>query len=397
MNESDNNEPLPAVEPGALAILNSSEIDMQIATARKYPRSIVKFRSEALAMVTLNEQVAQECIYSLPRREKNKETGQWEVKPIEGPSARFAEVIMSAWGNIRAGARVVSDVGDFVTAQGVFHDLERNTALTYEVPRRITDSKGVRYKADMIGVTSNAACSIALRNAVLKGVPKAFWSDIYDAARQAAIGNVQTLVARRGRALEVLQKMGVQRDTVFKFLRVAGPEDITLEQLGTLFGITQALREGDTTPEQAFAVQDGDPAPVQQQRKEEPAAGWTDEAFAAKVPNWKNLLAKKGVAGIISMAETKGPLSDAQKRTIQSWAADPKTGEVATGEVVDVTAKLVPEATMGFIEEDVAKKMKAAATLEQLAEAGSLISSIQDKAARKRLNDLYDERSEALN
>ncbi len=230
-------------------------------------------------MVTLNEQVAQECIYSLPRKEKDQATGQWVIKPIEGPSARFAEVVASAWGNSRAGARVVNDQGDFVTAQGVFHDLERNVAITYEVQRRITNSRGERYKADMIGVTANAACSIALRNAILKGVPKAFWADMYDAARQAAIGNVQTLAARRSRALAVLQKMGVQQETVFAFLKIAGIEDITLEHLGTLFGITQALKEGDTTPELAFAL-DGADAPggakprvnMPQARPDKPAA-----------------------------------------------------------------------------------------------------------------------------
>ena len=230
-------------ESGTVALLNKSEIDMQIATAHRFPRSIKKFRDEALAMVTLNENIAQECIYSLPRDGKN----------IEGPSARFAEVVASAWGNSRAGARVVNDQGDFVTAQGVFHDLERNVAITYEVQRRIVDKNGRRFKPDMIGVTANAACSIALRNSILKGVPKAFWSDLYEQARQTAIGDVQTLANRRSRALAVLQKYGVVKDQVFAFLGIAGEEDITIEHLATLFGITTALKEGDTTPEQAFS------------------------------------------------------------------------------------------------------------------------------------------------
>lgn len=250
------NNDLVTAENGTVALLNRSEIDMQIATAHKYPRSIKKFRDEVEAMVTLNESVAEECMYSLPRREKDPATGSWVVKPIEGPSARFAEVVVSAWGNVRAGARVVNDVGDFVTSQAVFHDLERNVAITYEVQRRITNSQGQRFKPDMIGVTANAACSIALRNAILKGVPKAFWSDMFDKARETAIGNVQTLAARRSRALTVLQKMGVQSDTVFAFLKIAGIEDITLDHLATLFGITTAIKEGDTTPEQAFTPQD---------------------------------------------------------------------------------------------------------------------------------------------
>lgn len=236
------NQEVITAESGTVALLNKGEIDMQIATAHKFPRSVKRFRDEALAMVTLNENIAQECIYSLPRDGRN----------IEGASARFAEVIVSAWGNSRAGARVVSDQGDFVTAQAVFHDLEKNVAITYEVQRRIVDKQGRRFKPDMIGVTANAACSIALRNAILKGVPKAFWSDLYEQARQCAIGDVQTLANRRARALSVLQKMGVQPAQVFLFLGIQGEEDMTVDHLGTLYGITTAIKDGDTTPEQAF-------------------------------------------------------------------------------------------------------------------------------------------------
>ena len=301
------NEVLTA-ESGTVALLNKSEIDMQVATAHKYPRSIKRFRDEALAMVTLNENIAQECIYSLPRDGKN----------IEGPSARFAEVVASAWGNSRAGARVVSDAGDFVTAQGVFHDLERNVAITYEVQRRIVDRQGRRFKPDMIGVTANAACSIALRNSILKGVPKAFWSDMYEQARQVAIGDVQTLANRRARALGVLQKMGVRPEQVFTFLGVAGEEDLTLEHLGTLFGITTAIKEGDTTPEQAFATDGGGAAAAPK-----PLATMTAEAFNAKAPAWREMVVsgKKTPNALIAMIQTRDQLTDEQRMEVASWAS----------------------------------------------------------------------------
>jgi hypothetical protein len=230
------------VDQGMVAMLNKSEIDQQIATAHRYPRSIKRFRDESLQMVTLSETIADECIYALPR----------DGKTIEGPSARFAEVIASAWGNCRAGARVVDDRGEFVTAQGVFHDLERNVAITYEVQRRIVDKHGKRYKPDMIGVTANAACSIALRNAILKGVPKAFWSDMYEAARKTIMGDIKTLANRRADAMTAFQKFGVSPEQVCTKLGVAGIEDIGLEHLVTLRGLLTAIREGDTTPEDAF-------------------------------------------------------------------------------------------------------------------------------------------------
>jgi hypothetical protein len=225
-----------------VALLASSEIDQQIATAHKYPRSVAKFRKNVQEMVTLSDSIAAECIYSLPR----------DGKVVEGPSARFAEVVASAWGNSRAGARVVSDAGDFVTAQGVFHDLERNVAITYEVQRRIVDKGGRRYKPDMIGVTANAACSIALRNAILKGVPKAFWAEMYEGAKQMAKGDVQTLPNRRAAVLKDLLGYGIKPEQVYAKFGLQGMADIGLDLLATLRGLVTAIKEGDTTPEQAF-------------------------------------------------------------------------------------------------------------------------------------------------
>jgi len=231
-------------EGSTVALLNKTEIDQQIATAHAYPRSVKRFRDDTLAMVTLTENVAAGCIYALPR----------DGKVIEGPSARFAEVIASAWGNCRAGARVVNEGPEFVTAQGVFHDLERNVAITYEVQRRITNKSNKRFSADMIGVTANAACSIALRNAILKGIPKAFWSDMYDAARKTAAGNATTLGTRRAEAIKAFQVYGVNEAQILATLKRPGVADITLDDLVVLRGLFTAIKEGDTTPEQAFTT-----------------------------------------------------------------------------------------------------------------------------------------------
>lgn len=231
-------------EQGMVAILNKSEIDQQIATAHRFPRSIKRFVDESMQMVTLNESVAQECIYALPR----------DGKTIEGPSARFAEIIASAWGNSRSGARIISDQGDFVTAQGVFHDLERNVAITYEVQRRIVGKNKQRYSADMIGVTANAACSIALRNAILKGVPKAFWASMYDAARQVIMGDIKTLANRRAAAVAEFKRYGVSAEQICAKLSIPGVEDISLEHLVVLRGLLTAIKEGDTSAEEAFAA-----------------------------------------------------------------------------------------------------------------------------------------------
>jgi len=99
---------IKSVDTALAELVTRAEYDVQIATARRYPRSIKQFINTAMELVTLNEDVADDCIYALPR----------DGKTIEGPSARFAELILHAWGHTRAGARIVNEDSRFVTAQG---------------------------------------------------------------------------------------------------------------------------------------------------------------------------------------------------------------------------------------------------------------------------------------
>ena len=231
------------VEANTLAILNRSEIESQIATAHRYPRSLANFRREGLAMVTLSPEIAESCVYALPRGDKT----------LEGPSVRFAEVIQSAWGNCRSGARVVNEQETYLTAQGAFLDLERNAGITYDVQRRIVDSKGYHYSVDMVGVTANAACSIAHRNAILKGIPKALWGTIYEAARASVMGDFKTLGNRRAEAIKKFQAHGVTKEMLCSLLNINGVQDIVIEHLVTLHGVLTAIQDGDSTVEEVFA------------------------------------------------------------------------------------------------------------------------------------------------
>lgn len=235
--------PMQNVEGSLAELVTRAEYDVQITTAKKFPRSVRNFINQATEMATLSEQTANDCIYALPR----------DGKTIEGPSARFGEIILHAWGHVRAGARIVHEDDRFITAQGVCHDLQSNTLIAYEVRRRITGKGNKRFNDDMIGVTGNAASSIALRNAILKVIPKAFWDPIYQAARQVVMGDAKTLVNRRADALAFLQKFGATPEMVYSKLAVRGVEEITLDHLVTLRGLATAIKEGDSTVEQIFA------------------------------------------------------------------------------------------------------------------------------------------------
>lgn len=246
--------PESAVEvlsPTTIQLLQSAEIDQQIATAKKYKRDVTGFLRDAKSLATMSEATAKACNYALPRKQDGR------TVMIEGPTARLAEIIASQWGNCRYGARIVAEDERFVTAQGVFHDLEKNSFVTFELRRRITTKTGSRFGDDMIAVTANAACSIALRNAVFKGVPKAIWESIYLAARATAAGTEETLVARRKHALEEFKKLGVKPEQVYAVLEIKGHADIGLDELVTLGGLFTAINDGDTTIESVFGRTNG--------------------------------------------------------------------------------------------------------------------------------------------
>jgi hypothetical protein len=241
--DAEEGEVLTGVDAATSLAVAKGEIDQQIATAKRYPRSIKQFVDAATELATLDEETAEECIYALPR----------DGKTVEGPSARFAEIIAYAWGNCRAGARTIGEDRDFVKSQGTFYDLERNVGIQFEVSRRIVDKKGNRYKPDMIGTTANAAGSIALRNAVLKGIPKAFWKKAYQRARGVVAGDFKTLANRRAEAFKQFSVFGVTPEMIFGLLQIKGVEDVTLEHMVVLKGVLTAIKEGDTSVEQVFS------------------------------------------------------------------------------------------------------------------------------------------------
>lgn len=243
---------LVPVSAGALAAMTSAEIDVQIATAKRFPRSITKFRRVAEGLACLDHETAAACVYSLPR----------DGKPIVGPSVRLAEIVMACYGNCRGGAQVIDIDDKFVIARGFFHDLESNSAISYEVRRRITTSKGKRYGDDMIGVTAAAACAIALRNAVFKGAPKALWKPVYDKACRMIEGEGKTLLERQQAAVVFWKAKGIKSSQLAAYCGKREAADLTGDDLVALAGLNNAIKDGETTLESAFAPKEGGSAGV---------------------------------------------------------------------------------------------------------------------------------------
>ncbi len=264
--QEENIEIVQPTEEAALSLITKAEIDMQIATAHAFPRSITKFIRDVKSLATVTPEIAESCMYALPRGNKT----------VSGPSIRLAEIVASCYGNLRTGARVILNDGKHVTAQGITHDLEKNIMHTEEVRRSILQhewipdpekpgkskksGKMVTMNEDMQTVTGRAACAIAYRNSVFKVVPAALIEDILDEIRKIIKGDIQTLGERRDKAIKYFTDLGVKEADIFRVLEVKGKEDIDLDKFVILRGMCSGHRNNETTLEGLFTPPEADKA-----------------------------------------------------------------------------------------------------------------------------------------
>jgi len=231
-------------DDGILALTGSSsmnrdEIEVQLDAAAKRPRQLARFMSNATQLATMDQTIAEACIYSTPRG--------GEV--ITGPSIRLAEIVASQYGNLQLGARIIEVADTYVVAQGVVWDLEANVRISTETRRRITTKDGRRYNEDMIMMTGNAAASIALRNAIFRIVPGACVKKIYQAARNCAVGDQEVISQRRKKILARLLHLGIDEARVLSALGRASVDQITASDLEKLIGMGTAIKEGSNIDE----------------------------------------------------------------------------------------------------------------------------------------------------
>ncbi len=221
-----------------------AEIESQIATAKRYPRDIKVFKEKTMSMANLDQETAEGCYYALPRGGKT----------IDGPSVRLAEIALACYGNCVAEADVLTEDDRFIYAMGQCRDLENNVAVRVKVRRRITDKNGKRYNDDMIAVTANAACSIALRNAVFKVIPGAFIKPVFHRVKQTAVGKATSLANRRAEVITRLTKFGIAEDRILAVIDRKSIDEVTFDDVAKLIGLGTAIKDGEITVEEAFPL-----------------------------------------------------------------------------------------------------------------------------------------------
>ena len=226
--------------------IEKANVDVQVATAKQFPRNITRAIQNSIVMATIDPDTAQTMRYALPRG----------GKPITGPSVHLAKLIVSNWGNIRAEAKVVQITDSQVVSRGTCWDLENNVATAIEVRRNIKSKNGQRFSDDMITVVGNAANSIAFRNAVFSTIPKAVTDKVYKAAQECITGDLSDeakLLQRRTQCLKFfLDEYGITEEEVIKLCGKQTVNQIKADEIALMLGIYQSLKDGDTTIEEVL-------------------------------------------------------------------------------------------------------------------------------------------------
>lgn len=249
MTENENQE-LTIIQSSsdidAIEASNRAEYDIQIATAKKYPRNLARIKDNVVAIATMSKETAETCRYALPRGGKT----------LSGASVHLARIMAQQYGNIRVDSRVKQITDKQVISEAVCFDLETNYAVKVEVRRSIVTKTGQRFNDDMITVTGNAASAIAYRNAVLAVIPKGITDTAYNASVRMITGDLtseEKLIAARNKAVNYFKDTyGVTEEQVLKAIGLRSIGQIKAEQIADLRGLEQSLKDGDTTVDDAF-------------------------------------------------------------------------------------------------------------------------------------------------
>lgn len=241
------NTEIQIVNVEQLAATTKVEIDIQISTAKAYPRNIQQCKDNAIAIATMDQETASSCGYRLTFRGD---------KPITGKSVHLAKIIAQCWGNLRIQKKIIGVDGKFVIAEAICHDLETNIAIKMESRKPCIKKDGSLYSADMINTTGLAAASIAMREAILTVVPKSISDLIYNKTRDVIAGkldNETRIIQKRKEMIEIFKnKWGGNIEEILKVVGVHSETAIGKDEIVHLIEINQSLVDKEITTDELF-------------------------------------------------------------------------------------------------------------------------------------------------
>ncbi len=249
----------------ALGAQVEAQVKARYALAIRNPRNLDLVRQKVLRDCD-RPRFAEVARYKKPQgKRKNERTGKWEEAFIEGPSIRFAEAAMRAYGNIAYEATVVFDDDKQRMVRVQVMDLEANLTASQDVVVRKSverrDGKGrevlgqrknsygdtvfvVEATDDEVMVKQAALVSKALRTCALRLIPGDIVEEAMDRVQETqARADKTDPDAARKRLLDWFAAQGVMPDALVEYLG----HDLMPGDFKHLREVAQAIKDGETT------------------------------------------------------------------------------------------------------------------------------------------------------
>jgi len=217
-------------------------VDIQVSTAKKFPRNIEKVSRDILSIVSSDRRIARECFYAIKK----------DDKIIHGGTIRLAEIVAHNMGNLRIQAKIISKGKDTVVLEGIAWDLEKNIAYSSQVEKSIKYKDGNRYTDAMITLVTNAGLSIAIRNVIFKVFPTAMLNSLEDKIKESFFKKEKDKKEVIDKSIAFLKKKGIAENTILSFFKKPSFDKFTTDDVFDLQGICMGIEFGDFTAKEVF-------------------------------------------------------------------------------------------------------------------------------------------------
>ena len=263
-------ETMQQVEHSAVMVATAAraEIESALILAKKFPRNQEQARIELLNACK-RLKFAEKAKYRKPVGKKlNEETKKWEQTYAEGPSIRFAEEAIRAWGNIKIQHATIYEDDMKRISQLRVIDLEKNTTYGRQmvinkfierknpvgreiISERVNSRNETTYlvKATDDEVTQKEAIQLSkeIRNLALRQIPQDIIDEGMETVEDIILKGVsEDPAAAKRKIFDSFNEIGIKPEEIEKY--VGHQLDIlTSAELVDLRKVFTSIKDGNST------------------------------------------------------------------------------------------------------------------------------------------------------
>lgn len=317
---------LPALMPAAGGGRATDNALAGVITAQRVAvkRDLGGILAEAKA---LGATAGDDFYYSIPYKQKDKDTGDFKTVYVEGPSIKAAMACASLYGNCRVGAHVGKETATHWFFSAIFQDLEKGVTVIREFQaQKPQEGRGRMDTARRADMDFQSAQSKAIRNVVVAAIPL-----VVEAAYQSAKHSILDRVTKMGREKALEHILNIIDELHIPIARVerkmATPaEEWTPKQIVRVIMDARAIRDGVLGVEEVWPSAPGDTQTPQQQAEtvvteaaaaeagEDPGDQQESDAAGAPMPAATEAAEGRGQAGEEVRAGGSSAAADAPER-----------------------------------------------------------------------------------